>query len=138
MNIDFQLTEANYDRRSILDRAIKATYQVYTHTNLFGPLLSDLRDAAKRLVTSLLWINCIECWHAVKSQPTEKVYDAIKLSIRLEIVKINEMVDEMCKGKGDDFSKKYRSELTLWGIEVLNTFYENHRVPCDKEGDKQV
>jgi hypothetical protein len=98
---DFQLTELNYDRTSILMRAIYASYQVYTQLNIVGPIGHDLQEATRRLVVSLLWINTLEN----------------KLVAEL-VGRICGVIERCCENKGEGYSYRFRDELYQWVREV--------------------
>jgi hypothetical protein len=132
---DFQLTELEYDRSSILIRAIHASYQVYTQLNITGPLLTDLQEATRRLVVSLLWVRVMKLYP--KAHPAEVMKDMADST--LSVIRV---IEGACANKGVGYSDKFRAEFYGWVEDIqdeyMKLYHENDNSPSDQEGGKQV
>lgn len=125
-NAASQLTELQYDRVSILIRAIHATYRCYTQQHLFGPIFTDLSSCAQKLVSTLLWITLNE----------GKSLDDMLISIA-------RIIDGSCAGRGEETSDKFRAELYAWALSVSEEYKkmkdnETNNTLGNQEGGKQV
>jgi hypothetical protein len=126
---DFQLTELLYDRRSILLRAIHASYAVYTQLNITEPLRGDLAESTRRLVTSLLWIQ------HMKGESVDEIMENLYQFICMVSV-----------GKGEGYARNFEAELWMWANEVNREFIKFQTIATsetdntfgNQEGGEQV
>lgn len=140
-----QLTEHGYDRASILLRAIKATYNVYTQLYLFGPIETDLRECCKSLVTSFLWTRILDLHkHFQKHYLVEgNVNFVATTAFPVEVNEVVMIIEECCQNKGEGYQKKFLAELQEWSHKIkqdYQTFLKNEAniASGDQAGGVQV
>jgi hypothetical protein len=105
MNMKNKLDGSQWSAENILELAVRGIYPIYVQLHIMPPLLTDLRDATKDLVTAYLWLFMAD---------QEKKKEAIDLILLV--------IENGCRHNGLGYSEQFRAELYSWILELESTY----------------